>query len=435
LRKSFISLRTIRPLPHAVALRLHTVKCNGLAFVRNESIARAEEQRLAKRFRRRLPNVALLIETSRSFPRNVVRGVGDYARVHGPWLFYLPAEMPVRSLPSKEEWDGDGVIAQTHRDPAFIRQLAECGKPVVALTGPPGSGGLHQVRPNQDAVAELALAHFRDRGFMRFAYCGVPGERVWPTTGETFKHLAEGAGYTCDVYQAAFVSPKPTLRLANLAQWLKGLKKPLALLAASDGRAREVLDAARLANIHVPEEIAVLGVNDDEMICEMANPPLSSVVHNARRVGYEAAAMLDRLMGGRKIMADIIVDPLGIKSRQSTDLLAIEDPDVAAAVRFIRENACAGIRVDDILEQVALSRRALEKRFRTAVGRPPHMEIRRVQLERVKELLVTTDFKLEKIAEVTGFSTAQYLAGLFHRVVKVTPGAWRQAGRSGAPGR
>jgi len=202
-------------------------------------------------------------------------------------------------------------------------------------------------------------------------------------------------------------------------------------LAGNDLRAREVLDACRLAALHVPEEIAVLGVNDDELICEMANPPLSSVIHNARRIGYEAASMLDRMMQGKKVMADLVVDPLGVKSRQSTDLLAIEDPEVAKAVRFIRENACQGIRVEDVLQQVALSRRALEKRFRAAVGRPPHMEIRRVQLERVKELLVGSAFKLEKIAEMTGFSSAQYLAGLFHRVVKVTPGAWRHAGRAG----
>jgi len=163
----------------------------------------------------------------------------------------------------------------------------------------------------------------------------------------------------------------------------------------------------------------------------MANPPLSSVMHNARRIGYEAAAMLDRLMAGKKVYADVVVDPLGVKTRQSTDLLAIEDPEIAKAVRYIRENACSGIRVEDVLDQVALSRRAFEKRFRAAVGRPPHMEIRRVQLERVKQLLVTTDYKLERIAEITGFSTAQYLAGLFHRVVKMTPGAWRQAGRAG----
>lgn len=387
---------------------------------------------MVKRPKRRLPSVALLIETYRSFPRNVVRGVGDYARVHGPWLFYVPSEMPVRALPGKDEWDGEGIIAQTHRDPKFVQQLAECGLPVVSLTGPPGAGGLHQVRPNQEVVAEMAINHFRDRGFTRFAYCGVPADRIWPNTGEVFRQLAERDGYTCDLYSPATDPGARTLRLVHLAEWLKSLRSPIGLLAASDARAREVLDACRLASLHVPEEIAVLGVNDDEMICEMANPPLSSVIHNARRIGYEAAAMLDRLMQRKKVIADLVVNPLGIRCRQSTDLLAIEDPEVAKAVRFIREHACEGIRVDDVLDQVALSRRALEKRFRTAVGRPPHTEIRRAQLERVKELLVGSDFKLEKIAEMTGFSSAQYLAGLFHRVVKMTPGAWRQAGRAGA---
>jgi LacI family transcriptional regulator len=202
------------------------------------------------------------------------------------------------------------------------------------------------------------------------------------------------------------------------------------LLASNDNRAREVLDACRAAGIFVPEEIAVLGVNDDELICELANPPLSSVIHNARKIGYEAAAMLDRLMAGKKITGDIVIDPLGVHARKSTDLLAIEDAEVAKAVRYIREHACEGIRVDNVLEDMAMSRRSFEKRFRLAMGRPPHVEIRRVQLERVRQLLVESDFKLQKIADETGFSSAQYLAGLFHRTMGKTPGAWRQAGRS-----
>jgi len=387
---------------------------------------------MAKRSKRRPYNVALLIETTRSYGRNVMRGIGDYARIHGPWLFHLPSEVPVRGIPLKDEWDGDGIIAQPRQDKAFLKQLAESGKAVVSLSGPPGSGGLHAVRANQEAVAELAIAHFRDRGFTRFAYCGVPNELLWPPTGEIFKRWADKAGYPCNVYQSGFEHDSRTLRLNHMAQWLRGLEKPVGMLAAHDLRAREVLDACRLAGVHVPEEVAVLGVNDDELICEMANPPLSSVIHNARRIGYEAAAMLDRLMAHKKIVADIVVDPIGVQTRQSTDLLAIEDPEVASAVRFIREHACEGIRVDDVLDQVPLSRRALEKRFHKAVGRPPHMEIRRAQLERVKQLLVTSDYKLERIAELTGFSSAQYLAGLFHRVMKMTPGAWRQAGRAGS---
>jgi LacI family transcriptional regulator len=381
------------------------------------------------RFQRHYPKVALLVETTRSYGRNILRGINDYTRIYGPWLFHLPNDIPVRGIPGAEEWTGDGIIAQPRQDKEFLRQLVECGIPVVSLSGPPGSGGLPAVRANQEAIAELAMAHFRDRGFTRLAYCGTPSEWNWPPTGRTFQMLAQQAGLECSIYEPTGDPGIRTLQTAHLSKWLKSLKKPVGLLAQNDMRAREVLDACRSASIFVPEEVAVLGVNDDELICEMANPPLSSVVHNARRIGYEAAAMLHRLMSHKKVMADIVVDPIGVTARQSTDLLAIEDPEVAGAVRFIREHACEGIRVDDVLREVAMSRRSLEKRFRQAVGRPPHMEIRRVQLERVKQLLVGSDYKLEKIAEITGFSTAQYLAGLFHRMMKVTPGAWRRVGR------
>ncbi|MFT3787517.1 MAG: DNA-binding transcriptional regulator [Tepidisphaeraceae bacterium] len=385
----------------------------------------------ARPLKKKLPSVALLIETTRSYGRNVLRGIGDYARVHGPWLFHIPAAPPVRSMPSPDEWKGDGIIAQPHQNPEFLQQLANCGVPVVSLSGPPREAGLPSVRANQEGAAKLAMQHFRERGFTRFAYCGVPTERIWPPTGEIFKMMAEQEGHTCNLYLPGYHPEARTLRLAHIAEWLKSLKKPVALLAANDLRAREVLDACQLVDLHVPEEIAVMGVNDDDLICEMANPPLSSVIHNTRRVGYEAAAMLDRLMSGKKVVADVVIDPIGVKSRQSTDLLAVEDPEVAKALRFIRENACGGIRVEDVLEVVTTSRRSLEKRFRDAVGRPLHVEIRRVQIERAKELLATTDYKLEKIAEITGFSTAQYLAGVFHKVVKTTPGSWRTACRAG----
>lgn len=386
---------------------------------------------MSRRRIRQLPSVALLIETTRSYGRNILRGIGDYARIHGPWIFHLPENMPVHEIPLKDQWNGDGIIAQPRQDMAFIEQLRSCGLPVVSLSGPPGTGGLPAVRANQETVAQLAFDHFRERGFVRFAYCGVPPQRLWPPTGDLFRRMADAAGYTCDVYSHSYEHEPRALRLEHMVKWLKPMEKPVALLAAHDLAAREVLDACRVAGLHVPEEIAVMGVNDDELICEMANPPLSSVIHNSRRIGYEAAAMLHRLMSGKKVMTDIVVDPVGVKTRQSTDLLAIEDPEVATAVRFIREHACEGIRVDDVLDQVALSRRALEKRFREAVGRPPHMEIRRAQLERVRELLVGSDYKLEKIAQITGFSSAQYLAGLFRRVMHMTPGAWRQAGRAG----
>jgi LacI family transcriptional regulator len=386
-------------------------------------------QRIQKR---KLLNVALLVETTRSYGREVLRGIVQHARVHGPWLLHLPDRAVIDSIPTREEWNGDGIIVQPHQDAKFIKQLVESGKPVVSLSGPPGAGGLPTVIAHQSAVAEQAIAHFRERGFTRFAYCGSNSERVWPPTGELFRKAAESQGQACELYLPGYDPEARTLRLAHLGSWLKSLRKPTALLAYNDLRAREVLDACQLVGVRVPEEIAVLGVSNDDLICDLSNPPLSSVIHNCRRIGFEAAAMLDRIIRGEKGPAVVEVEPLGVKTRQSTDLLAIEDPEVATALRFIRENACGGIRVDDVLQEVAMSRRALEIRFREAVGRPPHMEIRRVQLERVKELLATTDYKLERISEMGGFSTAQYLAGLFHRVAGMTPGEYRRRARSGA---
>jgi LacI family transcriptional regulator len=386
---------------------------------------------MGKSSKSRIPDVALLVETTRSYARNVLRGVGDYSRIHGPWLFHMRTDSSRAVIPGKDEWDGDGIIAQTFQNQDFFRQLAECGKPVVSLSGPPGAWGLPTVLANQSAVAQLALNHFRDRGFVRFAYCGIPSEKTWPPVGPLFRQLAEKGGFTCETYQPAFDTDKRPILLSDMADWLRSLRKPLGLLAGNDLRAREVLDACRLIEANVPEAVAVLGVNDDELICELAVPPLSSVVHNARRIGYEAAAMLAQLMSGKKVAANVVIDPLGVTARQSTDLLAIEDPEIAKAVRYIRENACNGIRVDDVLDQVALSRRAMEKRFSQSLGRLPHMEIRRVQLERVKQLLVASDYKLDKIAEMAGFSSAQYLAGLFHKAMQMTPGEWRQASRTG----
>lgn len=386
-----------------------------------------------KRYPRpRLYHIAVLIGTGRSYGRQIIRGIGDYARIHGPWLFHLPIDGDPQEIPPKEEWAGDGIIAQPKHNERFVQQLAKCRLPTVTLSGPPGVSGLPSVLADQQAVAELAMAHFRERGFVRFAYCAIASERFWPPTGELFRKLAEEKGQPCDVYQPAYDPRARTLRLAHLGEWLKSLRKPVGLLAGNDLRAREVLDACRLAGLNVPEAVAVLGVNDDELICELANPPLSSVMHNARRIGYEAAALLHRMLNGEKCVEDVRVPPLGVHTRQSTDLLAIEDPEIATAVRFIRENACQGICVQEVLDQVALSRRSFEMRFRKAIGRPPHEEIRRVQLERVKTLLLQTDYTLERIAELTGFSTAQYLAGLFRRVMKTTPGTFRREARVGS---
>ena len=180
----------------------------------------------------------------------------------------------------------------------------------------------------------------------------------------------------------------------------------------------------------VPDDVAVVGVDDDELLCELSDPPLSSVAPDTHRTGYLAASLLDQLMSGRKVTVAVHrIDPIGLIVRESSDVLAIDDQDISQAVRYIREHACEGINVADVLDQVKLSRRVLESRFRRLIGRTPHDEIDRVRLNRVKELLRGTDLPLVQVAERAGFEHVEYLSVMFKKKAGIPPSAYRRQSR------
>ncbi|HEY1108871.1 MAG TPA: substrate-binding domain-containing protein, partial [Opitutaceae bacterium] len=212
-----------------------------------------------------------------------------------------------------------------------------------------------------------------------------------------------------------------------LRAWVDALPKPVGIMAAYDIRGQQVLDACRSASLAVPSDVAVIGVDNDALLCDLASPPLTSVIPNAHRAGYEAAALLEKLMAGRKVPATAhLIPPLGVAARQSTDVLAVDDRDVARAVQFIREHACEGINVSDLLRTVPLSRRVLEQRFQKLLGRTPREEILHVRLARVRQLLGETDLPLYLIAERTGFEHVEYLSVVFKRETGQTPSEYRQ---------
>jgi LacI family transcriptional regulator len=215
----------------------------------------------------------------------------------------------------------------------------------------------------------------------------------------------------------------------QIAKCLRGLPRPVGIFACNDMRGQQVLDACTRLGWSVPEEAAVVGVDDDALLCELSDPPLSSVIPSAERLGYEAAELLDQLMRGeaQPTVADRFLPPVGVSTRQSTDVLAIDDPQTAAAVRFIREQACQGATVADILKAVPQSRTALERKFRKYLGRSPQSEIRNVQIKRAKQLLAETDLKLDRIAELTGFEHPEYLSVVFKRETGQTPGHFRRS--------
>jgi LacI family transcriptional regulator len=197
-------------------------------------------------------------------------------------------------------------------------------------------------------------------------------------------------------------------------------------MACYDFRGQQILDACRMSGVAVPDEVAVIGVDNDELLCELSHPPLSSVVPNAHRTGYDAAALLNAMMDGRKVGGEThLIPPVGIATRQSTDVLAINDAVIARTVRYIREHACRGINVQDVLKAVPQSRRRLENRFRRLLGRTPHDEIIRVQLNRVKMLLTETDLSLAQIAEKAGFEHVEYLSVVFKKEIGLPPSQYR----------
>jgi LacI family transcriptional regulator len=371
------------------------------------------------------PKVALIVETSNAYGRSLIKGVIHYMRKHGPWSVQL-FEQDWGERPDSiiRAWKGDGVIARIET-PAMAAALSQLKVPMVDLSSARLVPSLPWFENDYRLIAKAALDHFRERGHRRFAVCGQFCHNWARWLGDHFAALVREAGYPCYVFDTSPKSEDRTEQL--LAPWLKKLDKPVALLACNDFNGRMVLDLCRGEGILVPDEIAVLGEDNDEVFCELADPPLSSVQQNGLRVGYEAAAGLARLMRGEKLGNEgVFVAPIGVVTRQSTDVLAIEDRRVAKVVRYIREHACEGINVKDVLRHNPQSRRLLEARFKKTLGHSPHDEILNVRIARVKALLVETDLSLELISEQCGFAYVEYLSVVFKRVVGIAPSTYRR---------
>ncbi|HYF00712.1 MAG TPA: XylR family transcriptional regulator [Planctomycetota bacterium] len=376
-----------------------------------------------------LPHVALLIETSRTYARAILRGVRDYVATHGPWSVYLEARAPDSALPRwLPRWRGDGILTRTFGK-AMARAILRTGAPAVELRATRLDTGFPFVGVDNRAIGRMTAEHFLERGFRSFGCLEFDAETYFEQRRDDFVRSVQARGHPCSLFRLAGRREKPMeweRQQEALARWVRGLPKPVGLMACTDQLGFWLIDACARGGIRVPEEAAVVGVEDDESLCSMSRPSLSSVRFNGERTGYVAAEILARLMAGRRPPATpVLVEPLGIVARQSSDVLAIPDRPVADALRFIRERACSGITVDDVVRAVPLSRSALERRMRSAIGRSPKAEIQRVRFAEVCRLLSTTDLPVSAVAGRTGFNHFQYLCESFKREMGETPGAYR----------
>lgn len=383
----------------------------------------------------RPPKVTLLVETSNAYARELLHGVRAWLREHGPWSIWL-AEAGRGATPPAwlRDWKGDGIIARIET-PAIARAVAATRLPAVDVSAARLLTDVPWLETDDRAIARTAADHLRERGFQSFGYCGDDRFNWSRWRGEAFAAQVREFGLNCSAFverplRRSGEVPDGEGELVALAKWIRSLPKPAGIFACYDIRGVQVLEACRRLGVAVPDEVAVVGVDNDELLCDLADPPLSSVIPDVRRTGYEAAALLARLMRGDKLRGEgRLFAPLGVMTRQSTDVVAVDDKHISTAVRYIREHACDGISVADVLKIAPLSRRVLETRFQKLLGRSPHAQILGVKLDRVKRLLTETDLPLAAIAERTGFAHVEYLSVAFKRNTGVTASEYRSGKR------
>ncbi len=376
--------------------------------------------------------VALLIETSNRYGRDLLYGVRDWMQAGERWAIRFAEQARLAPLPGwLREWEGDGIIARVD-SPEIAAALRRTRLPVVDVSAERYASEFPRVSVDNAAVARLAAEHLLGKGFRALAYLG-DAEFVWAEErGAEFRRAAARAGARCAVFEGARGARKRTdAEVRAIAEWLARLPRPLGVFACYDGRAQEVIEACQLRGWQVPDEIAVLGVDNDEVLCELCAPPLSSVQPNARRTGFEAAAMLAQMMRGGKAPGGgtRFVAPVRVVERQSTDVVSVADARVAQALRFIREHVGDGIDVGDVLRAVPMSRTLLERKFQAALGHSPHRQIVQARIARAKHLLVESEVSIAVVAELAGFSDASYLSVAFRRETGESPQAFRQRNR------
>ena len=380
--------------------------------------------------RNRIRQVAVLIETESSWSCSVIRGIADYAQHHGHWhLLIDPRDNDQRSA-IPDMWCGDGIIARISSR-TQLNQIRERMLPTINIdTVFEGLDDIYDVITDDAERARLALSHLRDRGFERFGYFAPPSRQYSPKRGREFIAAVKEAGFECWEYKPGYRAGRKIGwegQQRRVSGWLDSLPFPIGILTVDAQRGQQLAEICHLQQIRVPDQVAILAGDSDGLMCDVSTPPLSSVSVAGQRIGYEALGLLEKLLQGHEPPHQpVLVPPQGILSRQSTDILAIENETVVRALRFIRAHAFQDIVVKDILREIPVSRRCLEIQFRNHLGRSPAEEIRRVRLEKGRELLVQTSMSVSEIATSCGFANTTRFGIAFRKCYGQTPLAYRK---------
>ncbi len=375
------------------------------------------------------PRVALLTESATEWSRSILAGIEHYLRKGRYWQIFMEPHGALDSLRIPKGWTGEGIIADI-RDAAMARHLCSLKIPVVKISQP-----VFEKMPFPTVTSDLAacirmgVEYYFARGFQNLAYLRLDRNALDHENCRLFGEFVEGSGgrfFPRAVKMRGWGVPDWNLSIRDLAEWLTGLPKPVGIFSWAIGR--EVVYACHLARLRMPEEVSLLMIGDDAIYLGMSLIPISGLIHPGREIGSTAAEMLDQLMSGKKLAEGEkirLLKPLGVNTRQSSDVMAVDDPALRAALAFIRENRSRPIQVDDVARHSGISRRVMEQRFAKVLEASPADYIREAHLERAKELLRETSLAIPDVAEASGFGSPEYMAQFFKARVGMPPIRYR----------
>jgi LacI family transcriptional regulator len=381
-----------------------------------------------------LPKILINLDTSEIWGRSLTLGIVKYATVHGPWMFYRQSpyyltKKPVKLIDWVKKYRPDGIfmLEPNRREE---EELAQIGIPtIVSGYTQEFYSSFANIITDHKAIGKMAAEHLLDRGFESFAFCGY--DTFWSKQRcRGFSERIANAGFETEIYKVPSTAKKRSWECEQftVADWLRSLKKPAGLMACIDNRGLEIVEACKIANLRIPIDVAVIGVNDDKLLCSLSPQPLSSVAINSEQTGYDAAELMDKMIKGKLKMAGRtkIVYPTHIAARQSTDILAIDDKAIADAVHYIRINPKDILQVDDIARACKLSKRTLQRRFKNALGYSVHKEINNVRTEYIAQLLRDTNMSISQIAITTGYTGSEHISRLLQKAKGMNASQYRK---------
>lgn len=364
-----------------------------------------------------MKRIILLVETSRAFGRQLILGIAHYSKLNGPWSFYKEPIGLKSSIPHLTSWKPDGIIM---RDSLITKELLKLRIPtILAIHDSKYPKNLPVIKTDSYSIAKIASEHLIEKGLKNFAFCGFDSYDWSKQRKIYFCRFNREVGYKTQVY----CQPKRIKKndweneQHRVKDWVDALPKPIGIFACNDDRGQHILEVCKLLNLKVPEDVAVVGVDNDPMICDIGDPPLTSIALNVEMAGYQAAKLMNSMINNKKLTGNhILVTPSHLVQRQSSDILAVNDNEVVKAIQYIMKNAKSKILINDVVRATGVSRRTLERRFKNTFHRSIYNEIQHIRIELISKLLMETNLPISQITTLFDFTDTEHISRYFKRV-------------------